>query len=637
MRLWFRRWRDWPVAAKGLLILSLPLLLLLGSLISGYELGKQVAKAEAEALRTLQVQSDIQALHKLIAEAAVGVRGYLLTGRDDFLTPYWAARDEIINTVDKLDARVHDVVQRERLAQLRPLVDEKLASLDQLRISGRLLTPEALHAHLIESKQVLDRVREQLYAMQAREAELVEERTLAANAALRRNLSMSVATAAIGLLVAAFVVVLFITGIVQRVRAIAANAERLVQGQALAPLPIATDELGQVTERLHRASAMMARRAAEAQSANRAKTEFLSRISHELRTPLNAILGFAQLLEADALAGHPSRYVQQILRAGRHLLGLINELLDISRIEAGQINLAPVPTALRPLLTEALDVSEGLARRHCVRLEAPECDPTIGVLADRQRLMQVLLNLISNAVKYNHANGWVRVRVGQPDARVRIDIQDSGVGIDASRQDRLFQPFERLGAEANAVEGSGLGLAIAKRLIEAMDGIIEVRSAHGEGSTFTLSLPAAQAALPPVLEGITTYSTPIAAEAPSPIRTVLSIEDNASNRALIEALVLKRPSWRLISASSGAEGLRLATEHNPSLILLDLNLPDSPGERVLRGLREIHRLASAAVVVLTADVLPETRERLLRAGATDYLTKPLDVRRFLSLLDKLQT
>ena len=631
-----RRWRDMSVLAKGLLLLSIPLLLMLGALISGWQLSGRVADAEAEARRTLEVQSELQSLHKLIVEAATGVRGFLLTGRDDFLQTYWRADGEIPVTLTRLDAITRDAGQREVLARLRPQITAKLASLDELRTTGRLMSQADLQQHLIDSKRILDAVRNDLEVMQRREAELIEERTGAVAIALRRNLLMNAVTVGVALVISMLAAAVFYTSIASRVGRIALNAERMLRGQPLLSLPPATDELGQLMARLQQAGALLAQRAEESQGASRAKTEFLSRVSHELRTPLNAILGFAQLLESDQTSLADRRAVTQILAAGRHLLSLINELIDVSRIESGQMPLARERVALAPLLDEVSSMAAVLARQAGVTVERPPIEQHIAVMADRQRLMQVLLNLVSNAIKFNRPGGHVSLAARAHGDHVEVDVVDDGPGIPMELRPRLFQPFERLQAGAQDAEGSGLGLAIARLLARAMGGDLVLQPADGTGCRFTVVLSAAGA---DEVEGVRT-SHPAApqvavreAAAPPSIRDVLLVEDNASNRALVEALLARRPGWRLHMVTTAREALEKVEGLLPGLLLIDLHLPDGSGEELLARLRASPVLKSSRIVVLTADALPGTRERVLAAGADDFFTKPLDVARFLAMLD----
>lgn len=631
----WRRWNDWPLAAKGVMVISLPVALLLLSLVSNYRLQQEITEAEQEVRVTQQIQADIQALHTLIAEAATGVRGHLLTGRDDFLTPYWTADAQLPKTLNKLREEVRDPEQRARLALVTRLVATKLASLDTLRTQGRYLSPADLQDHLIASKKVLDELRAEIQTMLAREAELLAQRTAKVSAVLQRNLVMNVAAALLALAGGVGAMLLFSGGIVRRVKRVAANAERLVNGTPLVPTPVARDELGQLADRLHNASLLLAARASEAQAASRAKTDFLSRTSHELRTPLNAILGFAQLLELDLKDTPAASKLAHILNAGRHLLKLIDEVLDIARIEAGELKLATVAVPLESLLAEASALVAPLAAQHGVQLQADPVAPEYAVLADRQRLLQVLLNLLSNAIKYNRAGGWVRLSVLMQPERVRIEVRDSGAGIAASLLPRLFTPFDRLDAARGGTEGTGLGLAVSKQLMDAMDGSITVESKPDSGSVFTLLLTRAEAGLPRMLRPLPSEPEVLSLTTAPRSRRLLCIEDNASNLALIEALLSRRPQWQMSSARNGREGLQCVREQTPDLILLDLHLPDLTGEAILLQLRSEAAFRNTPIAIVSADSLPTTIERLLAAGASAYLTKPLEVPPFLALLDQI--
>jgi signal transduction histidine kinase/CheY-like chemotaxis protein len=390
------------------------------------------------------------------------------------------------------------------------------------------------------------------------------------------------------------------------------------------------DELEQrVAERTE--ELQVARR--EAERANRAKSEFLSRMSHELRTPLNAIMGFSQLLEMDVLDGGQRDQVRQIVKAGRHLLGLINEVLDIARIEAGTIALSPEPIVVHDAVAEAVELIRPIADERKVALgsvPSPERDHV--VLADRQRLKQVLLNLLANAVKYNRRDGRVDVSLEEPHpGRVRVAVRDTGPGIAPELLDRLFVPFDRIGAERTQLEGTGLGLALARRLAEAMQGTIGVHSTVGVGSTFWVELPQAPPSALPAVEPPAPAAS--IAEADGRRRTVLYVEDNLSNLHLVEAIVARRPGIRLLTAIQGRLGLDLALEHRPDAIFLDLHLPDIPGVEVLARMRAEPALRQTPVIVLTADATAGQAERLLRAGATAYMSKPIDVPQFLGALD----
>lgn len=389
-----------------------------------------------------------------------------------------------------------------------------------------------------------------------------------------------------------------------------------------------------ITERLQ--AEQDARRArAEAERANHAKSEFLSRMSHELRTPMNAVLGFAQLLELGELDDEQRESIDQILRAGNHLLGLINEVLDVARIEAGKLSLSLESVDPEDALAEAVDLIKPLAAARGITMTVEEEGADACEHADRQRLKQVLLNLLSNAVKYNREDGRVVVRLEQkPDERFRIAVSDTGPGISPQQQERLFSPFERLDADAGSgsVEGTGLGLTLSKGLAEAMGGRLGVDSRVGEGSTFWIDLDAAESGngdAQLVEERLENQST---SDERGPAGAVLYIEDNLSNLRLIEHVLGRFPHIELVVAMQGTLGIDLAREHRPDLILLDLHLPDLDGEEVLARLRAERETASIPVVVLSADVTPSRIERLRASGVDDYLPKPLDVARFIELL-----
>jgi PAS domain S-box-containing protein len=373
----------------------------------------------------------------------------------------------------------------------------------------------------------------------------------------------------------------------------------------------------------------------EAERANTAKSEYLSRMSHELRTPLNAILGFAQLLELEELTEDQRDNLRYILSAARHLLALINEVLDIAAIEAGRLPLSLEPVAVADVVAETVSLIRPLADQHQVLLVSPSPSCQVHVLGDRQRLKQIVLNLLSNAVKYNRQGGSVQLECAQEvEGRLRIQVIDNGPGIGPEALDQLFVPFERLGNEQSGVEGAGLGLPLSKRLAEAMGGTLEVATAAGQGSTFWVELPLTEG---PVQRA--EREQEIAAPDPEPepepesALTVLYIEDNMSNLQLVERVLSRRAGVQLISAMRPQLGLELAAEHHPDLVLLDLHLPDMPGQEVLRRLKAEPRTAEVPVVVLSADARPSLIKELLDQGVRAFLTKPLDVKELLELLD----
>jgi PAS domain S-box-containing protein len=370
----------------------------------------------------------------------------------------------------------------------------------------------------------------------------------------------------------------------------------------------------------------------EAERANRAKSQFLSRMSHDLRTPLNAILGFAQILELEALPAEQADSVRQILQGGRHLLDLINEVLDISRIEAGHLSLSPQSIPLLEIVQQCVDLISPLAAARGIAVSVtldPAC--SAWVHADRQRLRQVLLNLLGNAVKYNREGGRVVITCTRTaQGRVRTLVSDTGPGIPPDMLAMVFVPFERLGAASTGVEGTGLGLAVSKGLTAAMGGTIGVDSEVDRGTTFWVefgeSAPADHAAAEAPNER--------PASGPEPRGTILYIEDNASNVVLLQRLLKRRSAVQLVTASTGGEGIRRARRERPDLIFLDLHLPDLSGDEVLRQLMSDRETRSLPVAVLSADATPGQRQRLLACGAVAYLTKPIDIAQLLALIDQ---
>jgi signal transduction histidine kinase/CheY-like chemotaxis protein len=389
----------------------------------------------------------------------------------------------------------------------------------------------------------------------------------------------------------------------------------------------------EVAER-RRAEADLVEAKESAEQANRAKSMFLSRMSHELRTPLNAILGFAQLLDMAGLEEEHSDDIGRILVAGRHLLELINELLDIGRIEAGELTMSIEPVELDEIIGSAIGLVSPLAADQHLELIAPEARGTV-VMADRQRLHQVLINLLSNAVKYNRTGGSVTIAARHtPLARIRVEITDTGRGIGEHELSRLFVAFERLGAEDHyeGVEGTGLGLSLSKSLVEAMHGEMGVESEVGVGSTFWFEIPAGVKAIVPA--PVVGSGRPASARTASG-RTalVLYIEDNPSNVELVEGILADRDDLRLETVGRGGRGLEDAVRLRPDLILLDLHLPDMGGEEVLRRLREDESIGSTPVIVITADATPGRSRSLEELGIAAFMTKPLDVADFRRAID----
>jgi len=375
---------------------------------------------------------------------------------------------------------------------------------------------------------------------------------------------------------------------------------------------------------------------AAADKANQAKSEFLSSMSHELRSPLNAILGFAQLMESGTPPPTPSQQasIQQILRAGWYLLELINEVLDLALIESGQLSLSREPVSMTDVLQDCQTLIAPLALKKDVSLHFVALNAPCFVSADHTRLKQVVINLLSNAIKYNRHGGSVTVRCSErPLGRLRLSVQDTGDGLAADKVAQLFQPFNRLGKEDSDEEGTGIGLVVSQRLVEQMGGEMGVLSTVGAGSVFwvELALVGAPQFTDMATEMLLANAAPTADGAP--VRTLLYVEDNRANMELVRQLITRRPELRLLGAEDATRGMALAREHQPDVILLDINLPGINGLQALKILQEDPATRFIPVLALSANAMPRDIERGLAAGFFRYLTKPIRVSEFMDALD----
>jgi PAS domain S-box-containing protein len=373
-----------------------------------------------------------------------------------------------------------------------------------------------------------------------------------------------------------------------------------------------------------------------AEKANLSKSDFLSSMSHELRSPLNAILGFAQLMESDSPEPAPSQKesIAQIQQAGWHLLKLINEILDLAKIESGKLSLSPESVLLAEVMLECQGMIEGQAQKRGLQMTFPRFDIPCFVHADLTRLKQILINFLSNAIKYNCEQGTVEVKCAtSTPGRIRVSIKDTGAGLPPEKLAQLFQPFNRLGQEASGEEGTGIGLVVARQLIELMGGVIGVESTVGVGSVFWFELMAA--AEPQVAVGSGEPEAPARSQVQSGARErlLLYVEDNPANLKLVEQIIARRPDLRLLSAVTGNHGIEIARANQPEVILMDINLPDISGIDVLGVLRKDPATAHIPVVAISANAMPHDIEKGMQAGFFRYLTKPIKVNEFMDTVN----
>jgi signal transduction histidine kinase/DNA-binding response OmpR family regulator len=545
---------------------------------------------------------DTNNLTEAMLDAETGQRGYLLTGDPRYLVPYRAAvsrEPSLLAAVRRGDRG--DAVLRADTRRLTTLVHAKLAELDetlQLRFHGHAAAAVAL-VDTNRGRGLMTAIRMKSTAMTKRvDALLAVARDQSHTGQRRANFAELMAYLASAALVVLMALLLRRYTITDRERRVAGIAQ------------------------------------VEAERLNDAKTGFLSRVSHELRTPLNAVLGFGQLLEIENLAPDQRETLEQILAGGRHLLAIVDDLLDLSRVESGELRLSNEPVQLAEVIKEARSLATMQSADLAVKVRRLDIQEELYVKADRQRLRQVLVNLISNAIKYNRPGGDVTVSAAATESgEILIEITDTGIGITPGDIDRLFTPFERLDAASRGIEGTGLGLAVAKGLVETMNGSLSITSERGAGTTVSVALPgsASPVVMPPLGADLALRSV---RKAPPGAITVLYIEDNRSNVRLVEKIAALREQVTLIVATDGASGVNLARQQHPTVILLDLHLPDTHGEDVLRQLQDDPGTVEIPVIIVSADASPMQIRRLGAAGASGYLTKPFDVN---ELLEAIQT
>ena len=636
-------WLDLSLRVKGLIVVAVPLIALMGIISANLVLQQGESNERNISTNARNLGDAAAQVVTDMANAETGVRGYAATRDPIFLAPYTLTLTRI--GADRKALQQAAVVAG--VGRQQQTVDATtggvLVELAQLRSasSGGTSARNLLPA-LLNEKTTMDRLRAQVAALAAAPNAVVAVQRDKITTLQTRIELLDIAGLVLALLAGLAGVALFTSGIASRVRMNAENARRLGEGEPLEPIIPAGDEIGRLSDSHLRAERLLARRSAEltaardaAIQATQAKNSFLSSTSHELRTPLNSILGFAQLLQMSELSEEDRDGVERILGAGRHLLALINELIDIARIESGDLGLSLEPVLVRPVIEECSRLMAPIAAERSIQIIRDRANPALAVFVDRHRLAQVLVNLISNAVKYNHRNGTITISYAEQSTdQVSIVVTDTGPGLAPDDLERIFIPFERLGAEQTEIEGTGIGLPLAKALTEAMKGHLTVSSVLGQGAAFTVSLTRA-----PDLIHIPAPSPAPASPAAGPHAppgaglTVLYIEDNPANVEVIARFLRSRPNTTLVSATTGRAGLACALRDVPDIILLDLNLPDLNGDQVLNELKADPATAAIPVVVLSADASRGVIHRLLAGGALAYLTKPVELAELAELLD----
>jgi signal transduction histidine kinase/ActR/RegA family two-component response regulator len=640
-----RWWLDRSVRVKGMIVVAAPLIALIAVTSASLALQQNERQERSVALTASAVNSAAQQVLADAVSAETGVRGYAATGDPLFLAPYNLTLTRIAK--DRATLRHAAVAEGDSGAEqpAEATTAREMAELARLRSAVSAgASASALRPALESGKATMDALRSQITALARGPAAILAARRADITRMESTIDTVTIVGLALGLLAGLAGIALFTSGISGRVAAAAANADRLGEGQPLEPVRGGGDELGRLADSLVRAEQLLVSRTTEliaardqAVTATLAKNAFLSSTSHELRTPLNAVLGFAQLLQLSDLSQEDRDAVERILAAGRHLLALINELIDIARIESGEFSLSVEPVAVQPVVEETCRLMTPLAADRSITISQDCPWAGLAVKADRQRLRQILVNLVSNAIKYNRDGGTVALtcQAARPD-QVSLAVADTGPGIPATDLDRIFDPFERLGAEQGAIEGTGIGLPLARAFAEAMGGHLTVTSAPGEGTTFTVTMPRAPDMVPaPRDHG--TASIPLPApdgDGPAGTATrVLYIEDNPANIEVVSRFLRTKPGIRLQSATSGQAGLELAAREIPDLILLDLHLPGLHGDEVLRRLRANPVTAGIPVAILSAEASPVIIRQMRARGVIAYLTKPLELTELGQLLD----
>ena len=641
-----RRWSDARLLTKSLLIVGVPVLALIVTV--AISLGLQ-GRESSYRTTAIAINADLNSSQRAVQsfyEADSFVRGSVATGDQSSFRSF----DTVVPTLVRwLGALRTEPNVNEGWAVTAVMTDghHEIAVLDEIRRDSATAGPagdgEATSVLVARDDVSMGRLQRDLQSLIAEQsAASLRQRSRIINA---QDLSewFLIAGLVVGVLGGLLGTVLLSTSIVRRVKLVGVNAQRFLVSQPLEEIPDSEDEIGQLSDVIITAGSLLAERNREiaaarddALAANQAKDEFLSRMSHELRTPLTAILGFGQLLQLEQLGDEDRESVDHIVRAGEHLLSLINEVLDIAQVTQGRLDLLFETVDVDAVVREAVALMGPAAAERGVTIDVVRPAPGLAALADRQRLHQILLNLLSNAIKYNRPTGSVTVAI-QPEHDgdgIDVAVVDTGPGIEESQLERVFVPFDRLSAAHSTIEGTGVGLPLARALSEAMGGTLTFRSEVGVGSTFTIQLVRdvkGSTAGEPGGRPMVGY---LDGHGPRHGRTVLYAENDLANLGILQRVLRHRPELLQV-AVQGQSCLNLARQLDPALILVELHLPDIRGEEVLHRLKADPLTAGIPVAVFGADVGPGRTDQLVQAGALTFLPAPLDVRRLIALLDQV--
>jgi signal transduction histidine kinase/ActR/RegA family two-component response regulator len=576
-------------------------------IIIGGDLYRSVSEFSAATKwvsHTQEVRADLSDLYANFSDAEAAQRNYLLTGEGKYAAAL-QRYDDIIHAQLRSIARLvsDNPSQSSHAMKLRDLVTQRLEEMNRFDSKLKMTGARAARTQVTDGTD--PQLRQDIRTV-ARQMDDAESALLAKRQEQVAHSQKSTLVALLLMIIAVSAIFVFLFYSINHEQTLRTQREKeLAEAKTFA------------------------------ENANQAKSAFLSSMSHELRTPLNAILGFSQILASETLPSTPAQkkeFVGHIIKAGRHLLSLINEILDLTKIESGAIVLSLEPVSISDILQECQTMIEPMGTQRNISVSFPQPND-LHAHADRTRLRQVLLNLLSNAIKYNRAGGTVTVTCHALQAeRIRITVQDTGPGLRPEQVDQLFQPFNRLGQEGGKEEGSGIGLVVTKRLVELMKGTIGVSSTAGKGSTFWIDLPSAlpqksdkdmQPASQPSNRAADAEDTP----------TLLYIEDNPANLRLVQELLRLRNGLKMISAPEGHLGIELAKTHQPDLVLMDLNLPGMSGEDARKVLQAHPKTAHIPIIAVTANAMPRDIRKGLEAGFFRYITKPINIDEFNEAID----